>query len=356
MNELTTFRCPCCGGEMTYDISKQKLTCPYCDTSFDVETLQTFEKEIQQNYTHQMKRNEEVHDSLNDEDYIIYSCEQCGGQIITERQTIASICPYCHSPVVFNKNVENEFKPDYIIPFQFDNEAAKTKFQQYLAIQKFIPRSLKKNEILENVKEIYVPFWAFHCLADVKHQYHVERHEYYSDNDYDYTKINHYQAIREGTIEFENVPVDASSKIDKELIQSIEPFDLTQAVPFQKAYLAGHFANKYDMDAKTCEEQANKRIKTTIQQTFNNTVKNCNSSRLEQSQIVLKNKKYDYYLLPIWILSFKWQKKQYMLMMNGQTGEIAGETPADMKAFGKSILIYTIVIAFFIFMVISGME
>ena len=44
-------------------------------------------------------------------------------------------------------------------------------------------------------------------------------------------------------------------------MESIEPFDFKEAVDFQTAYLAGYFADKYDVTASECEERANERIR-----------------------------------------------------------------------------------------------
>ena len=46
---------------------------------------------------------------------------------------------------------------------------------------------------------------------------------------------------------FENVPVDGSAKMADELMESIEPYDCSQAVDFQTAYLAGYLADKHDV-------------------------------------------------------------------------------------------------------------
>lgn len=44
-------------------------------------------------------------------------------------------------------------------------------------------------------------------------------------------------------------------------MESIEPFDFKEAVDFQTAYLAGYFADKYDVTASECEERAKERIR-----------------------------------------------------------------------------------------------
>ena len=56
--------------------------------------------------------------------------------------------------------------------------------------------------------------------------------------------------FRGGSIGFEKVPVDGSSKMADDLMESIEPFNFNEAVDFQTAYLAGYLADKYDVDAE----------------------------------------------------------------------------------------------------------
>ena len=55
---------------------------------------------------------------------------------------------------------------------------------------------------------------------------------------------------RGGSIGFEKVPVDGDSKIPDDLMESIEPFEISEAVAFQPAYLAGYLADRYDADSE----------------------------------------------------------------------------------------------------------
>ena len=62
--------------------------------------------------------------------------------------------------------------------------------------------------------------------------------------------------------------MDGSSKMVDELMESIEPFDFSEAVPFQTAYLAGYMADKYDVDAEESVERANERVKRATEEAF----------------------------------------------------------------------------------------
>ena len=48
MAVLQQFKCPCCDGAIEFDSGSQKMKCPYCDTEFDVETLTSYNEELQQ--------------------------------------------------------------------------------------------------------------------------------------------------------------------------------------------------------------------------------------------------------------------------------------------------------------------
>lgn len=56
---------------------------------------------------------------------------------------------------------------------------------------------------------------------------------------------------------FEKVPVDASSKMPDDHMDSIEPYDYKKLKPFSTAYLPGYLADKFDV---TVEQSRERRI------------------------------------------------------------------------------------------------
>ena len=39
MAELFDYKCPACGGALSFDSHIQKMKCPYCDSEYDMDTL-----------------------------------------------------------------------------------------------------------------------------------------------------------------------------------------------------------------------------------------------------------------------------------------------------------------------------
>ena len=97
-------------------------------------------------------------------------------------------------------------RPDYVIPFKLDKNAAKAGFAKHLQGKRLLPKVFKAQSHLDEVKGIYVPFWLFDADADANIRYRATRVRTWSDSDYDYTETSFYSVLRGGTIGFERVP------------------------------------------------------------------------------------------------------------------------------------------------------
>ncbi len=54
MADLQEYKCPCCGGAISFDSQLQKMKCPYCETEFEMETLKSYDSELQGDKTDEM--------------------------------------------------------------------------------------------------------------------------------------------------------------------------------------------------------------------------------------------------------------------------------------------------------------
>lgn len=338
MAELQEFKCPCCGGAIGFDSTIQKMKCPYCDTEFDIETLISYDRELKNERPEDLtwetqaggRWQEGETDGLRS-----YICNSCGREIVTDANTAAAACPYCDSPVVMTEQFAGLLKPDFVIPFQMDAKAAKAALTKHYKGKCLLPKVFKDQNHIEEIKGIYVPFWLFDAEAEADIRYRGTRVQTWSDSDYHYTRTSYYSIRRGGTLAFERVPVDGSSKMADDLMESIEPFDFSDAVDFQTAYLAGYFADKYDVDAEQSTDRANLRVRTSTEDTFSSTVRGYASVIPESSSIRLQNGRAKYALYPVWLLNTSWKGQRYTFAMNGQTGKFAGDLPMDKGLFWK---------------------
>ena len=222
-----------------------------------------------------------------------------------------------------------------MIPFQLDKKAAKAALKKHYSGKRLLPRVFREENHIDEIKGVYVPFWLFDAGAEAHIRYKATRVRHWSDNDFDYTETSFYAVTRGGTLAFQHVPVDGSTKMTDDLLESIEPFDLSQAVDFQTAYLAGYLADKYDVDADQSIQRANERIQKSTEEAFAATVQDFVTVTPESSSIRLEKGTVKYALLPVWLLNTTWNGQNYTFAMNGQTGKLVGDLPMDKGAYKK---------------------
>ena len=336
METLLQYKCPACGGALSFDSSLQKMKCPYCDTEFATESLKELDEALQQEQPSDLSWESQPQAQWTPEEtqgLRSYVCQSCGGEIVGDETTAATHCPYCDNPVVMTGQFAGKLRPDLVVPFKFDKEAAKKALSEHLKKKPLLPKSFKTQNRIEAIQGIYVPFWLFDTEVDADVRYRATRVRHWSDSNYNYTKTSHYSLHRAGSLAFAQVPVDGSSKMSDALMESIEPYDMTAAVDFQTAYLAGYLADKFDMDADACKTRANDRIRSSTEQAFAATTAGYVTVLPENSNIRFSGGKVRYALLPVWVLTTRYQDKAYTFAMNGQTGKMVGNLPIHWGKF-----------------------
>ena len=332
------YRCPNCNGTLEFNSQTQNMKCPYCDSEFSVGSLKTYDEDLKADGTDNMKWDTKAGQEWEDEEtkgMVVYRCESCGGEVIADETLGASSCPFCGNPIIMKEQFAGDLKPDLVIPFKLDKNEAKKRFKSFLLNKKLLPHSFKTDSSISEIKGVYVPFWLFDSEAEARIRYKATKSEFWSDSRYRYHKTNYYSIVRDGTMKFDAVPVDGSSKMDDTLMESLEPFDVKEGVDFQTAYLSGYLADKYDVDADASIERANERIKKSTIESFRESVKGYDTVTTENVNIKLNNAKSSYALYPVWVMTVRWEGKSYMFAMNGQTGKYVGDLPCDRGLYRK---------------------
>ena len=337
MADIREYKCPACGGAMEFDSKTQKMKCPYCDTVADLSDFE--ETQSEKTASKEGAEQGETQEAAEEGAMMLYVCESCGGEILADKTTGATSCPYCGNKVVMKGQFDGALRPDYIIPFKKDKKQAKEAYRKHLEGKKFLPGVFKQQNHIDEIKGVYVPFWVFDLKAKADFSYHAEKTRVWVSNDMEYTEHENFEVKRAGTVEFEKVPADGSKKMDDTLMESVEPYDFKEAVPFRMAYMAGYLADRYDVPKEECIGRAKKRIRRSTEREFRNTVKGYHVIDQEKANMEIQDQA-KYALYPVWILNTTWKGKKYIFAMNGQTGKIVGDLPADNGAFWRFVAMW----------------
>ncbi|MBQ2919718.1 MAG: hypothetical protein IJE58_00915 [Oscillospiraceae bacterium] len=341
MSVLQQYKCPCCDGAIEFSSREQRMKCPYCDTEFEMETLEAYDRELKEESSDDMTWDTTAGGEWTEgekEGLRVYVCQSCAGEIVTDETTGAASCPYCGNPVVMKEQFLGDLKPDFVIPFKLDKKAAVEALKRHYKGKLLLPKVFSQENHIQEIKGVYVPVWLFDTEAQANMRWKATRVRSWSDSDYIYTETQHYSVTRGGTIAFDHVPVDGSTKMDDALMESIEPFDFSQAVDFRTAYLSGFLADRYDVGSEQSVARANDRIRTSTEQAFASTVGGYTTLIPVCNHVQLKNGRAKYALYPVWLLNTTWNGKNYHFAMNGQTGRFVGDLPMDKSALTRWFL------------------
>lgn len=321
-----SYKCPCCASPLTYNGATNKLECDACGNHFTVEDMEAFGAD-------QIDFAVEA-DSYSAGDHMDeFHCKSCGAQLICESTTTATECPYCGSPTILAEHVQGGVKPEKVVPFLITKEQAESAFNGYFHGKRLLPNIFKSNNHIAEMRKLYVPYWLFDCGAKGDFIYDAEKVHTRTEGDWKITETEHYAVRRAGTMQFEHIPVDGSAKMDRAIAESLEPYDLSKAVPFQTAVLSGAMADHADITAEECEPIAAERVKHTAEDTLRSTVKGYDRVDIRKGGVRTEDGKASPVLMPVWLITTNKQTnkgpKTYTFAINGQSGELTCDVPAD---------------------------
>ena len=349
-SQITNYQCPACTGPLNYSPETGKLDCDYCGSVYELAEIEAMFREQNEAAAEAAEDVDAVEDTPWDTSDLerdwgsdaahmkTYSCPACTAELICDETTAATSCPYCGNPTVVPGQFTGALKPDFVIPFKLDKDAAVAALKQHYNKRFFLPKSFTANNQIEKIQGVYVPFWMFDGEAAGSASYKATRSRSFRRGDYKITETSHFAVDRAGSIAFERVPVDASSKMPDGHMDSIEPYDYSELKPFSMSYLPGFLADKFDVSAEDSQSRADERYRGTLEQELRATVRGYETVSQLGSNIHLRRGKVHYALLPVWLLNTKWNGQNFLFAMNGQTGKMVGDLPVDKKKFWGTFL------------------
>ena len=352
--QVTNYQCPACTGPLRFVGESGKLECEYCGTSYDPAEIEALYAEREERAAAAQRAAEEARSehaaSLGNEEawdtsgfsedwgaegdgMRAYSCPSCGAELICDETTAATSCPYCGNPTVVPGQFSGQLRPNFILPFKLSKEDAVKALKSHYKGKVFLPKSFTEENHVQEIRGIYVPFWMFDGEAEGDAHYEATRTHCYRLGDYEITETEHYDVYRAGSVAFEKIPVDASSKLPDDHMDSIEPYDYRELKDFSTADLPGFLADKFDVTVEECRQRADQRCVGTLASALRGTVTGYDTCMLMNNSVNLKRGKVHYAMMPVWMLNTKWKGKDFLFAMNGQTGKLVGDLPVSWGKF-----------------------
>lgn len=312
-SEGLSLKCPHCGSSLVLNPETGNFSCETCGSNF---TKQELERKT-------VKKEDETFDEQVKE----YTCPSCGASIITDENTSTDYCAYCGSHVVLKGRISGQIKPNLIMPFKISKENAKQILKDELKKYGYIPKSFFEEANLDKISGIYYPFWEADVDAEGEINAECTKVRTWVAGDRKYTETKFYDVSRSGDIHLEDISVNALKSADKSLIEGVLPFPIDGHIPFDMTYMSGFYAKKNDLTYDDVKPEISQKINNYSVGVLKSTMRNYTTIMVKNKNINIKNEHKDYTLLPIWILSYSYNNKNYTFAINGITGKMFGDLP-----------------------------
>lgn len=353
-------KCPKCGStDISVNVNNGHLRCNFCRYEFEPEKVAGLETDISQ------LKGEVIGSGATDivadtNDVVTFKCSSCGAEVVIDTSEVTQArCHWCRNTLSVNQQIPNGSVPDVVLPFTVKKEDARAQIEKFVSKRKFYANpQFKKEFTTENIMGVYFPYMVVDTNAHSKmsgegeHQvreYTVRK----GDHSQTYYDADLYHVEREFDIAIEGLTIEASAdKLNKKavdkttnVINSIMPFDIENAVKWNANYLKGYSSEKRDINIEQVKTLVEAQSKDIARFAANDTLKQYDRGVAWSSEeLEIKGQQWKAAYLPVWLYSYQEVKGNKKLLhyvaVNARTKETMGSVPIHMpKLLGVSFLV-----------------
>lgn len=326
--QVVEFRCPQCDASKAYSTDDGGLTCTFCgyfeapkaevvgkgaqEFEFTVETM----ARVAQGWG--MERKEMV-------------CNRCNARTTIAADMLTHRCPFCHSnQVVQMKAPQDVLRPRFLLPFQVDTTAVRAQTGAWLGSSWMLPSDLQRLAQSTEFTPIYIPAWTFDAQTQADWRAEVAhtrtRTVGHGKNRRTETVTEWRWESGQARLTFDDLLVNGASHLSPVLLNRVRRFDLQELVAYDPALLAGVQAQAYDVTLDAAWEKARQQMRAKTKSACQS---QATSQRMRNFSMNLdfSHESWRYLLLPFYIAVYQYEQKPFQILVNGQTGAVAGQRP-----------------------------
>ena len=328
--EALDFKCPQCGASTAYAPSAAGVTCEHCGYTQVFTTEAVGRAAEQREFTLESlslaergwgEERKELH------------CESCGADLSVAANDLSITCPFCASNrVVARVAAQDALRPRFLIPFKLEAETCPAHVKAWLGKGWMHPANLAHAAKSVPFQGVYLPYWTFSAVIHAQWRAEVgyERTERYYDRSSKTWEKRTRIDWRWESGQITQNPTDwlgiGTTKISGILLKRLAPFHLEALTAYEPGFLAGWQALNYNISLQTAwdtvkaemREQARKGCQARI-----------DSQHVRNFSMLadFNEETWRYILLPVYAAAYRFKGETFQVLVNGQTGAVAGQKP-----------------------------
>ncbi len=239
-----------------------------------------------------------------------HSCPTCGAQVIFKAGEASGTCDFCGSKLIRKDLLRPDQMPELIIPFFITPEEAKKRMLEWAHENEKTPEGQAVLSNMDQFKGYYLPYQLARGPVSATVTRDETQRSFYCDGYLDGTAVN------------------TSKQLDNLTLNAMEPFDWSEARPFEYGYIAGQNVKLSDIS----DAQTEKRILQEVEEDFLPEVERVMQTEGVDIRLRSGNLLTMPVLLPVYFIKAKYKDTGVTAVMNGQTGRIAVSTGREKKS------------------------
>lgn len=341
-------KCPKCGAtDISLSTKTGKLRCNFCRHEFEPEKFDGMETDISKLKGKTVGSG--AKNIVNDDKSIMtLKCTSCGAEVVIDtNEATRARCHWCRNALSINQQVPNGAVPDVVLPFKTSKKEAQEKINKFVGNRMFFAHPKFKQEFTtDNIMGVYLPYMVVDINAhdNMTGEGEIETRKYtVSVGDDEETRYDAdlYSVERDFDITIEGLTVESSmdkldtkSKKTNNIINSIMPFDIENAVKWDANYIAGYTSEKRDTNVEQLDDIVKTQAQDIARYKINDAIKEYDRGvHWKNEKIDVKGEQWKAAYLPVWLYSYYEKRGSSFLLhyvaVNARTNETMGSVPLN---------------------------
>jgi hypothetical protein len=329
---------PACGGEAQWSPRRQALVCAYCGTASPYQVAADGQL-VEHDLVAALRAIPAGQRDWQDDGRRSVRCQHCQAISVFSAAQQGRACDFCGSTalVPFQEEGAGVIRPQGLLPFGIDAPGARDRLRQWYRSRFWAPGDLGRQALTDTLRGVYLPYWTFD--SDVSADYLAEGGRYYKDSQ-GRRQVRWFPVAGHVRHAFDDTLVCASRGVHPRLIEAVEPFPTTGAGlrPYDPAYLSGWTVERYQLDLVAAAGRARQRMLAAIRRLCAQDIR-ADTHRNLQVTARFERQTFKHVLLPVWLVSYRYGSRDYQALVNGATGQVAGEYPKSWVKIGIAVLL-----------------
>lgn len=282
-----------------------------------------------------------------------FTCQNCGATTSFDPGTSTLRCPFCGTQLAVRADAAAaEITVDhFVLPFSVQKQDSQDRIREWLGSSFWAPSDLKSRSALDRGQGSYIPFWRLDADTHSEwegeisrtHTRQVPRTRRNAEGGTEqYMATETYQTWHPRDGEHRGsfrTWIPASQGLTQGEADQLMPFPEESMMTYSTDLLVGFSAEEPGIDEDGAWVSGEERIRQMARDACAREVE-----RLTRVDTDLSNRQSAVCHLPIWIYGYRYQNKDYRVLVNGHTGEIVGERPTSKIRVGVAIGIGVLVV------------